>query len=66
MLAMTLFYSQEHILPQIRKLLVLQSLSKGELTGNSGILINIYDGSVPNNGLKPYPIPGPSVLDCSA
>jgi hypothetical protein len=39
---------------------------ENKLTGNSGILINIYDGSVPNNDLKPYPIPGPSVLDCAA
>ncbi|TFK26937.1 endoglucanase II [Coprinopsis marcescibilis] len=31
-----------------------------------GITINIYDNSVPNNGGKPYSIPGPSVLQCSA
>jgi len=29
-----------------------------------GILINIYNGSIPNNDLKPYTIPGPSVLLC--
>ncbi|KAI0483337.1 glycoside hydrolase family 61 protein [Xylariaceae sp. FL0804] len=30
-----------------------------------GILINIYNGTgVPNNSLKPYPIPGPPVITC--
>jgi len=29
-----------------------------------GILINIYNGSIPNNDLKPYTIPGPAVLTC--
>lgn len=31
-----------------------------------GIQLNIYDGSKPNNGGRPYSIPGPSVLSCSS
>jgi hypothetical protein len=64
MLATTLSSSLEHTRLRTRKPFVCRAGNK--LTGNSGILINIYDGSVPNNGLKPYPIPGPSVLDCAA
>jgi len=29
-----------------------------------GILLNIYNGSIPNNDLKPYTIPGPTVFTC--
>jgi cellulase len=32
----------------------------------SGITINIYQNSVPNNGGQPYTIPGPPVLRCPA
>ncbi|KAN0093827.1 lytic polysaccharide monooxygenase [Hyaloscypha variabilis] len=29
-----------------------------------GIKINIYNGTIPNNDLKPYPIPGPVPMTC--
>lgn len=29
-----------------------------------GILINIYNGTKPNNGGRPYPIPGPKPIKC--
>lgn len=34
-------------------------------SSHPGILINIYDGTKPNNGGRPYSIPGPAVLTCS-
>ncbi|KAF5341231.1 hypothetical protein D9611_006167 [Ephemerocybe angulata] len=33
---------------------------------HAGITINIYQNSVPNNGGKPYTVPGPPVLKCPA
>ncbi|KAF8865395.1 glycoside hydrolase family 61 protein [Acephala macrosclerotiorum] len=29
-----------------------------------GILLNIYNGTIPNNNLKPYTIPGPAPMQC--
>jgi len=37
----------------------------GTYTANDpGIMLNIYDGTVPNNNLKPYAIPGPAPMQC--
>jgi hypothetical protein len=33
---------------------------------HSGIVLNIYQGTVPNNAGRPYPIPGPAPLQCPA
>jgi cellulase len=33
---------------------------------HAGIMLNIYDGTKPNNGGRPYSIPGPAVITCSS